>query len=142
MGYRLVVSASIIASLCLSGEAVAQDAAHQRVAAAHVSLPDVPLDTLAMGRRPFQRMKPKSVRRRDGNKDGLIKGALFGVLAAVVLEKGLDKEAEFGPRELGTIVAISAGTGYVVDALQAYREPLFRPGREPLAGGARFKLQF
>ena len=78
---------------------------------------------------------------RDGRVDGLIKGALLGVLVAVVLEKGHGDGGQLGPRDWATLVAYGAGTGYVIDALRD-RDPGPRRGASPPGALARFRVRF
>jgi hypothetical protein len=86
---------------------------------------------------------PVTYAQPDSVTDGLIKGALLGVVVAVLMERGLDSDAEFGPTEWGIVVAMYAGAGGVIDALHQSRAPRVRPGwPPPTAPKIRLSLRF
>lgn len=64
-------------------------------------------------------------RRRDGWKDGLIKGALLGLAVGVGFSQAYE---DGGPRyhAIASSVAFYGAAGAALDAAQSHREPLYR----------------
>lgn len=90
--------------------------------------------TFAAGTRSFSRPVVASAERlRDSRKDGAIKGAIFGVVAGLVVAPFYDTSAQ----RMGAVVsqvALYSGIGWAVDAAQTHREPIYRSAPAPAAG--------
>ena len=90
------------------------------------------------GLRTFSRATVMSAERvRDSRKDGAIKGAIFGAITGVFAMQGLDSAGEGVAAWFGS-VAIYSGIGYLIDAAQTHREPIYRGA--PVAPGASVKI--
>lgn len=93
---------------------------------------DATIDQVTMrfgtGTTTFARTEVASADRlRDGRKDGVVKGALFGVFFGLLMnhaysENGGDFRAGHWAQAIGTY----AGIGYLLDAAQTHREPIYR----------------
>lgn len=88
----------------------------------------------------------RAERLTDSNKDGAIKGALFGaVLGGLVFSGYSTPRADV----LLRMTVTYAGIGYFLDATQSHREPIFsaapaspRGGAKPPAPSVAFKVRF
>jgi hypothetical protein len=84
------------------------------------------------GQRSFQRAEIAGAERiRDGRRDGLIKGMVFGAVTGIFAVQGLRTPAQGVAAWFGSI-AIYGGVGWALDAAQTHREPLYRaPAANP-----------
>ena len=101
-------------------------------------------DELAMrfgaGTKTFSRPVIVSAERlRDGRKDGAIKGAIFGAVLGLIVvpfyETSAQKTAGFA-----SSVALYSGIGWVLDATQTHREPIYKA--LPAAPGVKVSVRF
>jgi hypothetical protein len=80
----------------------------------------------AAGEKIFARTEIVSAERlRDGRKDGAIKGAIFGAVIGLAVAPYYDNDAQ----KAGIVArsaALYAGIGYVMDASQTHRQPIYR----------------
>jgi hypothetical protein len=68
-------------------------------------------------------------RLKDGSRDGFIKGAIFGAIAAAVVMQGYDSQnSPRGSMAAGWVsaVAVYGGIGWLIDVAQTHREPIYR----------------
>jgi hypothetical protein len=68
-------------------------------------------------------------RLKDGTRDGFIKGAIFGAVAATVAMQGYNSQGSTrGNMAAGWVsaVAVYGGIGWLIDAAQTNREPIYR----------------
>ena len=92
------------------------------------------------GAKSFSRVAIASAERtRDGQADGAIKGAIFGaIMGALMMEvyEGNGRVAGFAGH-----VAVYSGIGWILDASQTHREPIYRaPASTVPAPTASLKL--
>ena len=74
----------------------------------------------------FRRAEIASAERlRDESSDGAIRGLLWGLLLAVLPNQGYDSVAQGLSYSLG-MVAVFTGAGYLFDAAETNRQPLYR----------------
>ena len=64
-------------------------------------------------------------RLRDGTRDGAIKGAIFGGIIGLIMAGGSDSGADQASAFM-TSVAVYSAIGWLFDASQTHREPLYR----------------
>lgn len=74
----------------------------------------------------------KAERSRDGVKDGIIKGALFGGIVGVFAAQGYRSQNEAIAGWFGS-VAIYSGIGWAMDASQKHPETIYRNASAPAA---------
>jgi hypothetical protein len=79
-------------------------------------------------------------RLRDGRRDGVIKGAIFGALAGFVVMQGYPSEGSARAAGFVSTVAIYSGIGWVLDAAQTHREPIYRA--QAPAPGVKLSVRF
>lgn len=92
--------------------------------------------------RTFSRANVVSAERmRDGRIDGVIKGALFGFVMGAFASQGCDSTTRC---HTGAVIATTAGIGYLLDAAETHRQPLYRsaplsvkPGAAPIVNISR-----
>jgi hypothetical protein len=106
----------------------------QRAAIRASTLPQAPL--------PFPRLA-SLYRRPDSVKDGLIKGALAGLLIAALIDIDMgEEEVELGARDWAAIIASGAASGLVIDLTHPSRQSGPRPGPQSPGIAAKVKLRF
>ena len=78
-------------------------------------------------------------RRRDRSIDGAIKGAIVGLIWGAMASQGANNESEAARIALYT-TTVFTGIGYVIDASQSNRQPLYlaRFPQPPLKVSLRF----
>ena len=60
---------------------------------------------------------------RDGRIDGVIKGALFGFVVGALASQGCESAERCHTWALGLV---TGGVGYLLDAAETHRQPLYR----------------
>jgi hypothetical protein len=84
------------------------------------------------GLKSFSRASVASAERlRDGRIDGVLKGALFGLVIFGIASQGCDSTTRC---HTGALIATTAGIGYVLDAMESHRPPLYRAQAQREAG--------
>jgi hypothetical protein len=87
--------------------------------------PDAVTMRFASGERVFGKTAIASADRlRDGNKDGFIKGAIFGTVLGLIAIEGYG--ADVRGRDLLAVSAVYGVLGLSVDALVKHRHPIYR----------------
>ena len=107
--------------------------------------PDQVTMRFAANDRSFARADIASAERlRDGRRDGLIKGMVFGAVTGLFAMQGLDTAAQGIVAWMGSI-AFYGGVGWAIDAAQDHREPIYRapaPDPAPRKPGLRLAIRF
>jgi hypothetical protein len=91
---------------------------------------------IGTGEKTFSRAHIVSAERmRDGRIDGVIKGALFGFVMSAFASQGCDSTTRC---HTGALIATTTGIGYLLDATQTHRQPLYRAAPPPIKVSLRF----
>lgn len=94
------------------------------------------------GQKTFARTEVVAAERlRDGRKDGVIKGAIFGAITGLFAMQGFNKPEE-GVAALAGSVAIYSAIGYALDTAQTHREPIYRVPGTPAPAPVKVSLRF
>ena len=64
-------------------------------------------------------------RLRDSTKDGVVKGAIFGLLVGLIAMQGFDSSDQF-PEAVVASMTVYGGVGYLLDRAHTSRAPLYR----------------
>jgi hypothetical protein len=94
------------------------------------------------GQKTFARTEVVTAERlRDGRKDGVIKGAIFGAITGLFAMQGFNKPEE-GLAAFAGSVAVYSAIGYALDAAQTHREPIYRAAGTPAPPPVKISLRF
>lgn len=140
MQKSFVAFALAVFSLSAVSDAAAQDAPQQSLEA--IRLPESRALLNASAQTPA-RLRAQRYLAPDPVKDGLIKGAVAGLIFAALINRDLDGNGEdLGARDWAAMIAMGAGYGLVIDFLHPSRQPGARPGPQSPGIAAKVKLRF
>lgn len=97
----------------------------------------------ASGTRSFTSGQIASAERlKDGSGDGALKGAVFGALLTLLTMDGYSAAGANRASVFAWSVAVYSGFGYLFDATQTHREPIYRSSAGAAAPSLKLTFRF